>query len=155
MKVRQLELTLSREYDNVLPGVDKITRVSQIWEIMKRIGGNVAPAERLWVIPILGRNQPAGVIEVTRGERNCTSFSPRLIFTPVIMADAGAFIMIHNHPPIGADAGDPRPSPEDLKTTNMVKQAGILLEIKLIDHVVIAPDGWETIITKTRCFPAP
>lgn len=54
------------------------------------------------------------------------------VFKAAIKANAAAIILAHNHP-----SGDPTPSPEDVKVTGMIVQAGQLLDIKVLDHVIV------------------
>ena len=58
--------------------------------------------------------------------------SPRDIFMAAIRHRAVSIALIHNHP-----SGDPTPSPADLEMTERVCEAGRLLEIRLIDHIII------------------
>ena len=62
---------------------------------------------------------------------------PAEIFRPAILASAASVAMAHNHP-----SGDPTPSPEDVLVTRRIREAGELLDIELIDHVVIGRDSF-------------
>jgi DNA repair protein RadC len=57
---------------------------------------------------------------------------PREIFKPVIIHSAYSFVMVHNHP-----SGDPNPSEADLRLTRRTVEAGRILQLQLIDHVII------------------
>ena len=50
---------------------------------------------------------------------------------------APAIIVLHNHP-----SGDPTPSPEDVRTTEQLVQAGDVLDIELLDHIVVGQNRW-------------
>jgi DNA repair protein RadC len=54
------------------------------------------------------------------------------LFRPAIQRNAASIIVVHNHP-----SGDPTPSPEDIALTKSIVQAGKLLDIELLDHLVI------------------
>ncbi|MCA9968092.1 MAG: hypothetical protein KC423_27790, partial [Anaerolineales bacterium] len=54
------------------------------------------------------------------------------VFRPAVEAPAAAVIVAHNHP-----SGDPSPSPEDVNVTRQIVQAGKLLDIELLDHLII------------------
>jgi DNA repair protein RadC len=54
------------------------------------------------------------------------------LFRAAIKENAAAFIVAHNHP-----SGDPSPSPEDVNVTRQIRQAGQLLDIDLLDHIII------------------
>jgi len=61
---------------------------------------------------------------------------PREIFAPAIGKAAASIILVHNHP-----SGDPAPSEEDVRLTQRIRQAGYILGIELIDHLIIAEEG--------------
>lgn len=77
-----------------------------------------------------------GYHEVSRGCLNSTVMHPREIFKAAVLANAAAVILCHNHP-----SGDPTPSPEDLALTARVRNAGQLIGIDLLDHIIIGHDG--------------
>jgi DNA repair protein RadC len=62
------------------------------------------------------------------------------IFREAILRNSPAIIMVHNHP-----GGNPMPSPEDINLTRTMIAAGELLDIQLIDHLIIAQDGWKSL----------
>ena len=59
------------------------------------------------------------------------------LFTEAIRSVAAGIILVHNHP-----SGDPTPSPDDLHLTAETLAAGRLLDINVLDHIVVARDGW-------------
>jgi DNA repair protein RadC len=70
--------------------------------------------------------------EVSLGSVNESIAHPREIFRPAIVHSAYGIILAHNHP-----SGDPSPSEADRRLTRRVAEAGVLLQIKLIDHIII------------------
>src|SRR5207302_8829691 len=82
-----------------------------------------------------GKNQLLGFNQVSVGSLSAALVHPREVFKAAILANAAAIILVHNHP-----SGDPEPSPEDRAITGRLKEAGELLGIKVLDHVVIG-DG--------------
>jgi DNA repair protein RadC len=72
------------------------------------------------------------VATVSQGTLNEAPAHPREIFKPVITHSAYSFIMVHNHP-----SGDPSPSEADLRLTRRISEAGRVLQLNLIDHVII------------------
>jgi DNA repair protein RadC len=62
---------------------------------------------------------------------------PREVFRPAIERSAASIILAHNHP-----SGDPTPSPEDLRVTRQLVQVGRLMDIEVLDHVIIAREGF-------------
>jgi DNA repair protein RadC len=63
---------------------------------------------------------------------NSSLVSPRELFIEALEHGAVSIILIHNHP-----SGDPRPSESDVLVTRRVKEAGAILGIELLDHIVI------------------
>ena len=69
---------------------------------------------------------------LTIGTVNISLVSARDVFRECLKADAVSLILLHNHP-----SGDPSPSDSDYKTTGIIKRAGELMDIPLIDHIII------------------
>lgn len=81
--------------------------------------------------------------KVSQGSVNSAPVHPREIFAPAIRAMAVAVIVVHNHP-----SGDPEPSREDISTTKRLKQAGDIVGIRLLDHVIVAKGGWVSLSSR-------
>ena len=73
--------------------------------------------------------------EVSVGDLSSAVANPREVFTGAIRRSAGSVIFLHNHP-----SGDPAPSKQDIKTTRRLEEAGALLGIPVLDHIIIG-DG--------------
>jgi hypothetical protein len=74
---------------------------------------------------------------VSVGSLSASIVHPREVFMPAIARGAAGVIVAHNHP-----SGDPEPSPEDVAVTRRLADAGTLLGIELLDHVVVAERGF-------------
>jgi DNA repair protein RadC len=83
------------------------------------------------------RNQLLARILVSVGSLSASIVHPREVFEPAIVRGAAGVIVAHNHP-----SGDPEPSPEDISVTRRLADAGALLGIELLDHVVVAERGY-------------
>ena len=68
---------------------------------------------------------------------------PREVFKPAIMRSAAAVLLCHAHP-----SGDPTPSPEDVQLTSRLEEAGRILGIKVLDHVVVATGGYTSLMER-------
>ncbi|TMD12650.1 MAG: hypothetical protein E6J00_11215, partial [Chloroflexi bacterium] len=79
------------------------------------------------------RNQPLGCETVALGGLNVAALQPRDVFEPALRHNAAAVVLAHSHP-----SGDPTPSPEDLAVTRHLGEAGRLLGIEVLDHLVIS-----------------
>ncbi|MEN4042413.1 MAG: DNA repair protein RadC [Anaerolineaceae bacterium] len=95
------------------------------------------PQEHLRVINLDTRNRVLNIEKVYVGSLNASTVRVAELFRPAIQRNAAAIIMVHNHP-----SGDPTPSPEDVSLTRSVVQAGKLLDIELLDHLVIGVGAW-------------
>ena len=91
--------------------------------------------EHLVVIMLDTRNAVIGVNTVSVGSLNAGLVVPREIFKPAILSSAAAIVLAHNHP-----SGDPAPSPEDIRMTQVNCTLGKMLDIAVLDHVIIG-DG--------------
>ena len=80
---------------------------------------------------------------VSVGALTGTIAHPREVFKSAIKESAHSVILVHNHP-----SGDPTPSDEDLKMTERLLEAGEILGIKVLDHVIIGKGAWYSIINK-------
>jgi len=83
------------------------------------------------------RNQLLARSLVSVGSLSASIVHPREVFEPAIVRGAAGVIVAHNHP-----SGDPEPSPEDVAVTRRLADAGTLLGIDLLDHVVVAERGY-------------
>jgi len=96
--------------------------------------------EELWVLLLDSRNRHLLTIQLYRGSLNSSSVRPAEIFKDAIRHNAASLIIVHNHP-----SGDPSPSPEDVNLTRMLIEAGELLELPVLDHVIIGSPGMASI----------
>jgi len=93
--------------------------------------------EHLRVILLDTRNRVLDIVEIYRGSVNSSQIHIGEVFKPAIRRNATAIIVIHNHP-----SGDPTPSPDDVAVTRAILQAGKLLDIDVLDHMVIGQGRW-------------
>lgn len=95
--------------------------------------------EEMRVLLLNTRNQVMRQIKKYRGSINSSQVRVAEIFTEAIRDGASSLILIHNHP-----SGDPSPSPEDIAVTRQIIEAGKLLDIEVLDHLIIGrgPDRY-------------
>ena len=93
--------------------------------------------EHLRVILLDTRNRVLDIVEVYKGSVNSAQVHVGEVFKPAIRRGAPAIIVVHNHP-----SGDPTPSPDDVAVTRAIVQAGKLLDIDVLDHMVIGQRRW-------------
>ncbi len=82
-----------------------------------------------------GKNRIIRRVQVSEGSLNQSVVHPREVFIPAVKESAAAVILVHNHP-----TGDPAPSSEDIAITRRLKEAGEIIGIKVLDHIIIG-DG--------------
>ncbi len=103
--------------------------------------------EHLWVILLDTRNRVMSTEKIYVGSLNASTVRVGELFRAAIQRSAASIIMIHNHP-----SGDPSPSPEDVALTRSVVQAGKLLDIDVLDHLVIGLNRWVSLKEKGLGF---
>lgn len=92
--------------------------------------------ESFYIFTLDTKNKINGMFEVSRGILNASIVHPREVFQRAILQNANSIILMHNHP-----SGDPQPSNEDINITNRLADAGNLLGIKVLDHVIIGDEN--------------
>jgi DNA repair protein RadC len=103
--------------------------------------------ERLRVILLDRRNRVLEIVEVYKGSVNSSQVRVGELFRDALRANASAVIVVHNHP-----SGDPTPSPDDVAVTRAVVQAGKLLDVEVLDHMVIGQGKWVSLKEKGLGF---
>jgi len=89
--------------------------------------------EHLRAILLDSRNRVLEIAAIYQGSLNSAQVRVAEIFRPAIRRNAAALIVVHNHP-----SSDPTPSPEDVAVTRAIVQAGKLLDIPALDHLIVA-----------------
>lgn len=82
-----------------------------------------------------GKNRIIRRVQVSEGSLNQSIVHPREVFSPAVKESAAAMILVHNHP-----TGDPTPSSEDIAVTRRLREAGEIMGIKVLDHIIVG-DG--------------
>jgi DNA repair protein RadC len=103
--------------------------------------------EHLRVILLDTRNRVLEIVGVYQGSVNSAQVRIGEIFRPAIRRNAAAFIVVHNHP-----SGDPTPSPDDVAVTRAIVQAGKLLDIPSLDHLIVSAGGYVSLKERNLGF---
>jgi len=85
------------------------------------------------------------VNEVSVGTLDSSIAHPREAFSEAIKSNASSVIFVHNHP-----SGDTEPSQEDIELTRQLVEAGKLLGIEVLDHIIITANDFRSIIKKQK-----
>jgi len=95
------------------------------------------PREHFLVIAVDLKNRPITEFEVAIGNLAACAVKPADVFRAVLRESSSAVVLVHNHP-----SGDPAPSAEDIAFTERIIQAGQLLGIRVLDHIIVAETGY-------------
>jgi DNA repair protein RadC len=112
---------------------NRFTSPQQIYEMFKDLV--VETKEHFLALHLDCKNRIVCLDRVSVGSLNQSVVSVREVLKSVLLSSAAAIILIHNHP-----SGDPTPSTEDMTITRRLKEAGELLGIPVLDHIIIG-DG--------------
>lgn len=83
------------------------------------------------------KNQIITIESISVGNLNSSIVHPREVFNAAIRRSGNSIILIHNHP-----SGDPMPSQEDINITNRIVEAGSIIGIKVLDHIIIGDNKY-------------
>jgi DNA repair protein RadC len=115
---------------------DTILSSKDAYNIMRRLLVDLNH-EEFWII-LIGRSQKVLAKElISKGGLSTTVVDPKVIFGMALQHQATGIIMIHNHP-----SGSLKPSQQDVNLTRKLSEAGKLLEIKILDHLIISDNGF-------------
>jgi DNA repair protein RadC len=96
---------------------------------------SVLDHEELWVINLETRHRMMNLVKLYQGSVNSSQIRVAEVFRSAIADNSPAILLAHNHP-----SSDPTPSPDDVSVTHSIVDAGKLLDIEVLDHLVICPD---------------
>lgn len=103
--------------------------------------------EELWVVLLDTRSRVMRVEHLYKGSLNTSMIRMGELFKAAIRENAAAIILAHNHP-----SGDPSPSPEDIALTRAAVQAGNLLDVNVLDHLIIGRGLYTSLKSKGLGF---
>lgn len=99
--------------------------------------------EYMYMICMNTKNRIIGVFEVSHGNVNSSIVGTREIFQKALLANAVSIILMHNHP-----SGDPTPSREDVEVTKKLVEAGKILGVQVLDHLIIGDRSYSSLKEK-------
>ena len=112
-----------------------------VWERMEDIRGN--KKEHFVVFYLDSKNQEIKREIISIGTLNESLVHPREVFENAIKNNAASIIVAHNHP-----SGNLEPSQSDIEITKKLIQAGKILDIKIVDHIIVTCSSFESFIAK-------
>ena len=99
--------------------------------------------EKLVLCCLDTKNQPLSISTVSIGSLNSSIVHPREVYKAAILSNAASIILFHNHP-----SGDPTPSDEDVNITKRIKEAGDIIGINVLDHIIVGNDSYTSLKEK-------
>jgi DNA repair protein RadC len=111
-------------------------------DVFARMGPRLraAPQEEFHALLLNSRHRVVRELLLTRGILDTALIHPREVFRPAVGEGAAGIILVHNHP-----SGDPTPSAEDRAVTRQLVEAGRVLGIPILDHVVIGSSSYASL----------
>lgn len=120
-------------------GEEKHTTPDKVFEFLKNQIGN-DPQENMVMLCYNNQNELLSYHEVHKGTADRSIVSPRDIFTRALLSGATRVIVAHNHP-----GGSLKASRADIKTTEVLIEAGNLLQIDVLDHIIVTSEDYVSI----------
>ena len=122
------------ETESAIPEV--LTCSRDIYNVMRRHLMDLNH-EEFWIILLSQSSKVLGKELISKGGLNSTVADPRIIYYTAVQHQASSIVLVHNHP-----SGNLKPSRDDIFLTRKMVEAGKLLDIKVVDHVIITDKGY-------------
>lgn len=137
LKVAEVEITYRPKFKvserpQISKSKDAFDILIQQWD-----KGKIALLEEFKILLLNRRNRVLGIVHISSGGLSGTIADPKVIFTASLKACASGIILCHNHP-----SGELDPSNEDLSLTRRLIEAGKMLDLKILDHLIISNEGY-------------
>lgn len=115
----------------------KIAGSRDVFDLVLPIWDDLEYRESFMVLLLNRGNRVLGISLVSVGGISGTVADPKVIFQHALKANACSVILMHNHP-----SGNLQPSEADIRLTRKLKEAGLVLDLPVLDHVIVGPDGY-------------
>ena len=138
MKAQVNEIAISYSGNLKTNQLPKITSSQNAAELLygQWNKNNIELHETFKIMLLNNANKVKGIYQVSTGGITGTLVDLRILFAVVLKSLTTAVILAHNHP-----SGTLRPSEPDKRLTQKIKKAGELFDIKVLDHLILTPDG--------------
>ena len=125
---------LARRVQETKRPIESFTRFTSASQVFEHLNYEFRDHRKEYFMALLldGKNRIIKRAQISEGSLNQSIVHPREVFNAAVRESAAAMILLHNHP-----TGDPAPSPEDLEVTRRLCEAGQLMGIKVLDHIII------------------
>lgn len=119
--------------NSVLYEVPIIKTPVEIYQVAKQLLAlHEKPEEHFCILCLNTKNKIVGVHTISIGSLNASIVHPREVFKAALLNNASGIVCLHNHP-----SGDPEPSREDIEITRRLVEAGKIIGIEVIDHIIV------------------
>lgn len=125
-----------RRRDEAVRELDKVTGSKSVFQIMQPIIGEL-PHEEFWVLYLNNSNKVIYKTQLSKGGLTGTVVDARLVYKTALEHNAVAIVLVHNHPSGALQASGP-----DKQITRQLQNAGITLDIKVLDHVIVTEHSY-------------
>jgi DNA repair protein RadC len=121
---------------------DEIVKINNSEDVYELVKDELVNSDREMLLSVLltTKNHLIGVETVSIGSITGSIITPRDVFKSAILANAVSIILCHNHP-----SGELVPSSSDIKITKHLTEAGELLGIKVLDHLIVSHQGFQSL----------
>ncbi|MDA9555183.1 DNA repair protein RadC [Pelobium sp.] len=133
--IAALELGRRRKEEQT-QDLDKITSSKDIYNLLAPYFSDL-PHEEFWMLSLNRANKVLNKVLISKGGQSGTIADPKIIFKAALEHNAAYIILSHNHP-----SGNLKPSDADIHLTKKLREAGKLLDITVLDHLIITDGGY-------------
>jgi DNA repair protein RadC len=140
-RVNIVSLKLVRE-SSILYKERRISSPEDAYKLLKKYLVD-SDRERFVVVCLDTKNQPTAINICHVGSLNASIVHPREVMKAAIMSNSSSIIVAHNHP-----SQDPTPSREDIEVTKRLVEAGKIVGIDLIDHIIVCEEKFVSLKEK-------
>ena len=131
------KVILEKEVSVNRPDIDKVMnspeRVIKVAKGFLRIHEDTE--EYMYILCMNTKLELTSILEISHGSVNSSFVGAREVFQKALLANATSIILIHNHP-----SGDSKPSREDIEVTKKLIEAGNILGVQVLDHIIVGND---------------
>lgn len=130
------EISVSYKSTQFVKPSSKVTAADDVYKLLQPIFQDfVEHHEEFWIVLLNRANKVLGVSQIGKGGFAGTVADPKIIFQCALKANACSIIIAHNHP-----SGQLNPSQADISLTAKIKEAGKMLDLPLLDHLIMTAE---------------
>jgi len=118
--------------------LEKVAGSRDVYGVLQRIWSpRIEHVEEFMILCLNRANRVLGWAKVSQGGLSGTVADPKVIFQVALKSNACSLILAHNHP-----SGNLTPSEADIHLTRKLKEAGTLLDLPVLDHLIVSSEGY-------------